>query len=80
MAEYQKIEYRLGKDGTIVETVLNVSGASCMEATAAIEQALGTVESRELLPSYDEGEEALAVDLTQPYSSTNHVRASESRL
>jgi len=65
MAEYQKIEYRLGKDGTIVETVLNVSGASCMEATAAIEQVLGTVESRELLPSYDESEEALAVDLTQ---------------
>ncbi|XHX81086.1 MAG: DUF2997 domain-containing protein [Stenomitos frigidus ULC029] len=66
MAEYQKIEYRFGTDGKIVETVLNASGTRCMEATSAIEQALGTVESRELLPSYDEGEEAVAVDLTQP--------------
>ncbi|MBD2075542.1 DUF2997 domain-containing protein [Phormidium sp. FACHB-592] len=65
MTEYQKIEYRIGKDGKIVETVLNASGTSCMEATAAIEQALGTVESRELLPSYNESEETLAVDLTQ---------------
>ncbi|MBD2036475.1 DUF2997 domain-containing protein [Leptolyngbya sp. FACHB-321] len=66
MAEYQKIEYRIGKDGKIVETVLNASGTSCITATSAIEQALGTVESRELLPSYDESEDALAVDLIQP--------------
>ena len=34
MAEYQKIEYRIGKDGTIVETVLNATGSSCTETTA----------------------------------------------
>jgi hypothetical protein len=51
MAEYQKIEYRIGKDGKILETVLNAAGSSCTETTAAIEQALGQVECRELLPT-----------------------------
>lgn len=54
MAEYQKIEYRIGKDGKVIETVLNAAGASCTETTAAIEQALGSVESRSLLPEYYE--------------------------
>ena len=62
MAEYQKIEYRIGRDGTITETVLNVTGVSCTDATGAIEQALGTVESQEFLPAYYEGEETLAAD------------------
>lgn len=65
MAEYQKIEYRIGKDGKVVETVLNASGASCVDSTAAIEQALGTVESRTLLPEHYEGEENLTADVTQ---------------
>ncbi|NJN86534.1 MAG: DUF2997 domain-containing protein [Leptolyngbyaceae cyanobacterium SL_7_1] len=52
MAEYQKIEYRIGKDGKILETVLNGVGTGCMEATAALEQALGEVESQEKLPAY----------------------------
>lgn len=52
MAEYQKIEYRIGKDGKIRETVLQATGNHCTETTAAIEQALGQVESRELLPEY----------------------------
>ena len=30
MAEYQKVEYRIGKDGKIVERVLNVTGSSCV--------------------------------------------------
>ena len=69
MAEYQKIEYRIGKDGKIIETVLNASGSSCTNTTAGIEQALGEVASQELLPEYYEGEENLTtqedVSLTQ---------------
>jgi len=63
MAEYQKIEYRIGKDGTIVETVLNAAGASCIETTAAIEQALGIVESQKRLPEYDSDETITAETL-----------------
>ncbi len=66
MAEYQKIEYRIGKDGKIIETVLNASGSSCTETTAAIEQALGQVEAREFLPEYHASDETLVVTATQP--------------
>ncbi len=65
MAEYQKIEYRIGKDGKIIETVLNASGTGCTDATAAIEQALGTVESRTLKPEYYAGEDILTVEPTE---------------
>jgi hypothetical protein len=69
MTEYQKIEYRIGKDGKIVETVLNASGTSCTNTTKGIEQALGEVSSQELLPQYYEGEENLTtredISLTQ---------------
>ncbi len=57
MAEYQKIEYRIGKDGKIIETVINASGESCTNATKGIEQALGEVSSQEFLPEYYEREE-----------------------
>jgi hypothetical protein len=65
MADYQRIEYRIGSDGTITEIVLNASGASCIDATAPIEQALGTVTSQERLPEYDQGDEYLSIDETQ---------------
>lgn len=65
MADYQKIEYRISKDGKIIETVLNAAGASCTETTALIEQALGTVETQSLLPAYYEGEENLTADAIQ---------------
>ncbi|MBD1868611.1 DUF2997 domain-containing protein [Cyanobacteria bacterium FACHB-471] len=65
MAEYRKIEYRIGKDGKIVETVLNASGAGCTETTSVIEQALGEVESQELLPQYYKTEVDLETDETQ---------------
>ncbi|MBW4578068.1 MAG: DUF2997 domain-containing protein [Tildeniella nuda ZEHNDER 1965/U140] len=71
MAEYQKIEYRIGKDGKVIETVLNAAGTSCTTTTAAIEQALGTVESQEFLPAYYEGEENLPVDTTQSLQQKN---------
>ncbi|OLP17196.1 hypothetical protein BST81_17770 [Leptolyngbya sp. 'hensonii'] len=54
MAEYQKIEYRIDKEGKITEKVIGVTGPDCTTATAGIEQALGQVESRELLPEYDQ--------------------------
>lgn len=52
MAEYQRIEYRISKDGQIIETVLDGAGTGCLEMTSAIEATLGHVETRELLPSY----------------------------
>ncbi|MGL5059465.1 MAG: DUF2997 domain-containing protein [Microcoleus sp.] len=65
MAEYRKIEYRIGKDGKITETVLNATGASCTETTAPVEKALGKIESQELLPEYYQGEENLTQEQTQ---------------
>jgi hypothetical protein len=59
MAEYQQIEYRIAKDGKIVETVINASGSSCTNTTKGIEQALGEVSSQEFLPEYYEREENL---------------------
>jgi Protein of unknown function (DUF2997) len=66
MAEYQKIEYRIGKDGVVSETVLDGQGQSCILATETLEQALGQVESRELLPEYEgDHDNALTVEQTQ---------------
>jgi hypothetical protein len=65
MAEYQKIEYRIGKDGKVIETVLDATGTHCTLATANLEEALGEVESRELLPEYYETEETELTDETQ---------------
>ncbi|MGK7875543.1 MAG: DUF2997 domain-containing protein [Xenococcaceae cyanobacterium] len=65
MAEYQKIEYRIGKDGKIAEKVINASGASCTETTAGLEKALGKVESQELLPEYYQEAENLITSETQ---------------
>lgn len=64
MAEYQKIEYRIGKDGKITETVIGATGSSCTETTKALETALGEVEAQELLPEYYEGEENLNLSQT----------------
>lgn len=57
MAEYQRVEYRIGKDGKIIETVINATGTSCTDTTQGIEQALGEVSSQELLPEYYAEEE-----------------------
>ena len=70
MAEYQKIEYRIGKDGKIIETVINASGSSCTNTTKGIEQALGEVSTQELLPDYYEREEELT---TQDELSLNQM-------
>ncbi|WP_375507070.1 DUF2997 domain-containing protein [uncultured Nostoc sp.] len=65
MAEYQRIEYHIGKDGKITETVINASGSSCTSTTSGIEKALGEVENQELLPEYYEGSEGETVAQNQ---------------
>jgi hypothetical protein len=65
MAEYQRIEYRIGKDGNIVETVIGGSGPSCTQTTTAIEAALGQVENRTLLPEHDESGEPVILETEQ---------------
>jgi hypothetical protein len=54
MAQYQRIEYLIGKDGKITERVLGGSGAECVAATSGIEASLGQVQQRDLLPEYYE--------------------------
>lgn len=57
MAEYQRIEYRIGPDGQIIETVMDGLGNGCLAATQAMEQSLGEVEQRQFKPEYDPGVE-----------------------
>jgi hypothetical protein len=56
MAEYQQIEYRILKDGSVQETVLKATGESCVQTTAEVEAALGTIQDRTLLPEYQQNE------------------------
>lgn len=65
MAEYQKIEYRIGKDGKVVERVLNVTGSSCVETTKGLEKSLGDIESQELLPEYYQDDELMTISENQ---------------
>ncbi|WP_199248148.1 DUF2997 domain-containing protein [[Phormidium] sp. ETS-05] len=59
MAEYQKIEYLISKDGKITERVIGATGASCIDTTAGMEKAIGSVVQRSLLPEYYSEEECL---------------------
>ncbi|AFY71670.1 hypothetical protein Pse7367_3433 [Thalassoporum mexicanum PCC 7367] len=54
MAEYQRIEYIIGKDGKVTEKVIDGAGSSCISSTASIEADLGQVSDRQLLPEYYE--------------------------
>ena len=54
--EYVQIEYIFSKDGKVTERVIGGSGASCTEATKGMENLLGQVVKRELLPEYSEEE------------------------
>jgi hypothetical protein len=65
MAEYQKVEYRIGKDGKIVERVLNATGSSCVETTKGLEKSLGEIESQELLPEYFQDDELMTISENQ---------------
>ncbi|CAD5911701.1 DUF2997 domain-containing protein [Planktothrix agardhii] len=68
MAEYQKVEYRIGKDGKITEKVIEGHGSNCVDATTQIESALGTIESQELLPEYYQDQELISSDEIQRIS------------
>jgi len=57
MAEYRKVEYRIGKNGKITEKVIDGTGENCLETTETIEKDLGKIENRELLPEYYEDED-----------------------
>jgi hypothetical protein len=46
MAEYQKNGYCIGKDGKIIETVINGTVFGCTEAISGIEKALGNGENQ----------------------------------
>ncbi|MBD2570475.1 DUF2997 domain-containing protein [Anabaena lutea] len=65
MAEYQKIEYRIGKDGKIVERVLNATGSSCVETTKGLEKSLGEIESQKLLSEYYQDDELITTSENQ---------------
>ena len=65
MAEYQQIEYRIGKDGKVTERVINATGSRCTATTSPLEQSLGKIEARELLPEYYEGDENLLSESRQ---------------
>ena len=71
MAEYQKIEYRIGKDGKVIETVIDGSGETCTLATQDLEASLGKVESRELLLEYYDGADNY---LTSEQSQHQHTQ------
>jgi hypothetical protein len=71
MAEYQKIEYRIGKDGKVTETVLNGKGETCISAVEGLERSLGEAESRDLLPEYyDDVENTVEIDAVTEQSQT----------
>ncbi len=69
MAEYQKIEYRIGKDGKVTERVLNGKGEACTLATEGLERSLGEVESRHLLPEYyDDADNGVGIEVVTEQS------------
>jgi hypothetical protein len=71
MAQYQRIEYLIGKDGKITERVINGAGADCVATTSAIEASLGEVQKRDLLPEYYETSESTWLETeSQTISST----------
>ena len=65
MAQYQKIEYLIGKDGKVTERVIEATGSSCTDTTAPLEQELGQVESQTLLPEYYQEEDSMITSETQ---------------
>ena len=50
----KKVRIRIGLDGRTQFTVEGGQGASCIDFTRALEQAVGSVEKRELTADYHE--------------------------
>ena len=57
--QYRRIEYVIKKDGTVIETMLSGAGEGCLDTTKPMEEALGEVGDRTLLPTYYEQEDNL---------------------
>lgn len=54
--DLQEIEVYIDKDGQVRVEVRGVKGGSCLDLTAALEQALGgKIEAREMTPEAQEG-------------------------
>lgn len=50
--QYYKLEITIKPDGSIVEKVINGSGSDCTKVTEDLNQAIGNIETQELLPEY----------------------------
>ena len=48
----QMLKFIINQDGTVTEEVIGEQGGECLKLTESIEEALGTVVTRELKPEY----------------------------
>ena len=48
----QMIKFIINQDGTVTEEVIGEQGGECLKLTESIEEALGTVVTREYKPEY----------------------------
>ena len=48
----QMLKFIISQDGTVTEEVIGEQGGECLKLTESIEEALGTVVTRELKPEY----------------------------
>ena len=48
----QMIKFIINQDGTVTEEVIGEQGGECLELTRSIEDALGSVVTREFKPEY----------------------------
>jgi Protein of unknown function (DUF2997) len=68
MADKQKMEITILPNGEVSIKVLCVPGPSCEQVSAALEQSLGTVKSKEKTAEYYQ-EELAASEITQKSST-----------
>ena len=67
--ELQEIEVFIEKDGQVRIEVRGIKGKSCLDVTAALEQALGgEVQSREMTPEASESTQEFEQDWEQAKS------------
>jgi hypothetical protein len=61
MAQRKELEIKIGPDGDVKITVKGSPGESCLQETAFLEHALGTVKDRELTAEYYQQEQGDSV-------------------
>ncbi len=59
----KKMRIRIGRDGRATMTVEGAAGLECLEFTKLVEEALGTVEKRDLTEAYEK--DPLAAGVSQ---------------